>query len=318
MLWCETLELIDNARVVQPTVAPLHASMSPSGSVALQRRQQRQQPAHDYASGAGYTSFESGAEERVEVARDTRSGDSSRMYKNDASLSRYELRPESRDSTNSFASSVLESRFDNMVHPSSAERVEMSSREQGPARPKHDKGSFFKKPWARSDTEDGGDSDVIAIGRDVIPLGEDEDPFFPSNVLSPREGNGHFMLLGSQFGEKESIRPREKKKSKLQKPAFVRPRTATPSEDDAVQDAEPPAESDLESTPFVDKKHAARPQLRSNATIKISREEEAQIEEKKAEQALEKARKKQLRTKQVHAATCFTLFPFDWHLSDVH
>ena len=315
LLWCETLELIDNARVVQPTVAPLHAVMSPGGSAALQRKQQRQQPArkgfdsNDYASGAGYTSFDSGAEERVDVARDARSGGSSRTFQNATSLSRYELRPESRESTNSFASSVLESRFDNMVHPSSAERVEMSSREQGPARSQHAKGSFFKKPWARSDTEDGGDSDAIAVGHDVIPLGEEEDPFFPSNVLSPRDGNGHFMLLGAQFGEKESRRPREKKKSKPQKPAFVRPRSATPSEDDAVHDAEPPAESDLESTPFVDKKHAARPQSRANAIAKLSREEEARVEEEKEEQAREKARKKQLRAKQVRAASFLILFP---------
>jgi hypothetical protein len=76
-----------------------------------------------------------------------------------------------------------------------------------------------------------------------------------------------------------------------------------------VHDAEPPAESDLESTPFVDKKHAARPQSRANAIAKLSREEEARIEEEKEEQAREKARKKQLRAKQVRAASFFILFP---------
>jgi hypothetical protein len=307
LLWCETLDLIDNSRAVQPAIVP-RGMMSP-GSSSLQRKQQHQQPprrgseANDYASGAGYTSFDSGAEERVEMTRDLRSGGSSGVFKNNASGHRYELRPESRESTNYFASSVLDARFDSMVHPSSAERVEMSSREQGPARPQHVKGAFFKQPWARSDTEDGGDSDAIAVGQDVIPLGEEEDPFFPSNVLSPRDGNGHFMLLGSQFGEKESRRPLEKKKSKPRKPAFVKPRSPSPSEDE-VQDARAFIESDLESTPLVDKKNGTRHLTRTRDNAKPSRDEETQLDDDSAEQAREKARKKQLRAKQVRRHRC--------------
>ncbi len=312
LLWCETLDLIDNARAVQP-VAPSHGMMSPV-SGELSRKQQNRQPqrrgfeSNDYASGVGYTSLDSGAEDREVVVRDGRSGGGPRALQSNPSLSRYELRPESRESTHSFASSVMDARFDSMVHPSSAERVEMSSREQGPARPQHAKGSFLQKPWGRSDTEDGGDSDAIAIGNDVMPMGEEEDPFFPSNVLSPRDSNGHFMLLGATFGEKESRHLPKKTKPKLRKPAFVKPRSASPSEDDAVQPAEPPGESDLESTPFQDKRNA-RPNSRTNATAKPSRAEETQLEEELAEKAREKARKMHLRAKQVNAV-CLKLHNF--------
>ena len=298
LLWCETLDLIDNARVVTPMAPPRNVPSPGSSSLQRKQRQQPQRRGHDaneYASAAGYTSFDSGAEERVEIARDIRgSAGSSRVFQGGNTVPRYELRPESRESVNSFNSSVHDARFDSMAHPSSAERVEMSSREQGPARPQHAKGAFFKKPWARSDTEDDHESDPIAIGRDVIPMGEEEDPFFPSNVLSPRDGSGHFMLLGSQYGEKDSRRPPEKKKSKPRKPAFVKQRSETPSEDDAALDAEPPGESDLESTPFVDKK-LGRPSKSRAEARKPSRDEEDETE-----QARERARKKQLRAKQVN------------------
>jgi hypothetical protein len=305
LLWCETLDLIDNARAVQPAALP-RGLASPGSSIPQRKQQQQPQlrrgfDSNEYASGAGYTSFDSGAEERVEIARDVRSLGSSKNAKSIQSGPRYELRPESRDSTNSFASSVLDSRYDSMVHPSSAERVEMSSREQGPVRPQHAKESFFKQPWARSETEDGGDSDAIALGRDVMPLGEEEDPFFPSNVLSPRDGNGHFMLLGAQFGEKESRRPVEKKKSRSQKPAFVKQMSPAPSDDDVVR-AGTPVESDLESTPFADKNGGTRLRRdlsRNRDVLKPSREQESQMEEESAGQAREKARKKQLRAKQV-------------------
>ena len=293
-------------------VAPPRGVPSP-GSSSLQRKQ-RQQPqrrgfdSNEYASAAGYTSFDSGAEERVEIARDTRgSAGGSRAFQSGNTGPRYELRPESRESVNSYNSSAHDARFDSMIHPSSAERVEMSSREQGPARPQHAKGAFFKKPWARSDTEDDHESDAIAIGRDVIPMGEEEDPFFPSNVLSPRDGSGHFMLLGAQYSEKDSRRQPEKKKAKPRNPApaFVKQRSETPSEDDFIPDAEPPGESDLESTPYVDKKLSRPPKSRADANLKPSRDEEARREEarreeEEAEQARERARKKQLRAKQVN------------------
>jgi hypothetical protein len=303
LLWCETLDLIDNARAVQP--AALARELASPVSLGHLRKQQHQPQqrrgfeSNDYASGAGYTSFDSGAEDRVEIPRDVRSVGGSKALKSNQSGPRYELRPESRESTNSFASSVLDARYDSMVHPSSAERVEMSSREQGPVRSQHAKGVFFKQPWARSDTEDGGDSDAIALGHDVIPLGEEDDPFFPSNVLSPRAGNGHFMLLGSQFGEKESRRPLEKKKPRPQKPDFFKQRSPTPSDDDVVQ-AGTPVESDLESTPYLDKGNLqARVKLRALDNSKPSREQDLQLEEESAQQAREKARKKQLRAKQV-------------------
>jgi hypothetical protein len=304
LLWCETLDLIDNTRAVQP-IASSHGLMSPAFNDSQRKQQGRQQhrggfETNDYASAAGYTSLDSGAEDRVAPARDGRSGGSSRAFQSNPSGSRYELRPESRESTNSFASSVLDARFDSMVHPSSAERVEMSSREQRQSRPQHAKGTYFQKPWGRSDTEDGGDSDAIAFGNDAIPVGEEEDPFFPSNVLSPRDGNGHFMLLGTQFGEKELSHRPKKTKPKLRKPAFVKPRSATPSEDDAVH-AELPGESDLESTPFQEKRRVSRPKSRESGMLKPNREEEARLEEELAEKAREKARKMQLRAKQVNA-----------------
>jgi hypothetical protein len=299
LLWCETLDLIDNTRVAPAAVVP-RVAITPD-PLPASRKQQPHQPQRskfDYASGAGYTSFESGAEDRNDSVRHARIGHPQSKEK-----SRYELRPESQDSANSFTSSIQDSRFESMAHPSSAERVEMSSREQ-PTRVQHANKSFFNQDWSQNDT-DGAHDDAVSIENDFIQIGIDSDPFFPSHVVSPRESSGHFMLLSSQFGDNDVKNPPEKKKKqKPRHPAFVKPRSTTPSEDEA-QHAELPGESDLESAPYVDAKVGLRSKSMTTATSKPTKNTSKVVEEESLAIDHDKDRKKQLRAKQVTAAVHF-------------